>query len=269
VERLTVWHRTTPARLPAIEHEGLRTRADLGGVLGPLDAFDAAAPGRFARGRRVSAWLARETADARVGDHGAGLVSFTVDPRRVVGLPAAVRVAEPAGAWAAARPLAAWLAEGTPPADLEVHTDQPIRARLLRVRGISVDADALAPYGPLVAIIADADRLAAKLLVHLLLAVADDGPDDPAFLAACALAWREEPDPEGLAREVARADLEAVVEAVLAVHADAAPGAVAAVAAALDQLRAGSGEDVTLGAVVGERSARTLARVAAAGFTAG
>ncbi|MGA1078552.1 MAG: hypothetical protein ACO3VG_06240, partial [Nitriliruptoraceae bacterium] len=59
MDRVTVWHRTAPARLPAIEREGLRTRADLGGTLGPLDAFDAAATGRFARGRRVSGWYER------------------------------------------------------------------------------------------------------------------------------------------------------------------------------------------------------------------
>ena len=65
MSRVTVWHRTAPARLPAIEVEGLRTRADLGATLGPLDAFDTAATGRFARGRRVSGWYERSAADAR------------------------------------------------------------------------------------------------------------------------------------------------------------------------------------------------------------
>jgi hypothetical protein len=266
MDRVTVWHRTRPARLPAIEHDGLRTRADLGAALGPLDAFDAAATGRFARGRRVSAWLSRDEADARTAELGAGLVSFSVDPRRVVALPASARAADPASAWAAARPLAEWLTAGEPPADLEVHTDQPVRAKVLRVRGVHVGPEELAPYGPLVDAIADADRVAAKLLVHLLLATAEGGADDPAFLAACALAWRDEADPDALAREVARADLEAVVEAVLALQADAAPAAVAALRDGLSGLRSEVDDEVTLDDLVGQRSARTLERVAAAGL---
>jgi hypothetical protein len=265
MDRVTVWHRTAPARLPAIEREGLRTRADLGGTLGPLDAFDAAATGRFARGRRVSGWYERSAADARAGTIGGALVSFTVDPRRVMALPAAVREADPAGSWAAARPLADWLADGAPPADLEVHQDVPVRAKLLRLHAVDVPAAAMAPYGPLVAAVADADRLAAKLLVHVLLATASGGAEDPAFLAACALAWRDEPDDPRLPIEVARADLEAVVEAVLVDEADAAPEAVATLTAGLDALRAEAEEaGVTADELIGERSTRTLERIAAA-----
>jgi plasmid stabilization system protein ParE len=265
MDRVTVWHRTAPARLPAIEREGLRTRADLGATLGPLEAFDAAATGRFARGRRVSGWLTREAADARAAALGGALVSFSVDPRRATALPASVREADPAGAWAAARPLAEWLAEGREPADLEVHQDVPVRAKLLRLHAVTLDAGALGPYAPLVAAVADTDRLAAKLLVHVLLAVATGEADDPAFLAASALAWRDEPDDPRLPIEVARADLEAVVEAVLADEADAAPEAVATLTAALDALRAEAAEaGTTADDLIGERSTRTLERVAAA-----
>lgn len=265
MERVTVWHRTAPARLPAIEREGLRTRADLGATLGPLDAFDAAATGRFARGRRVSGWLTRDAADARAAALGAALVSFSVDPRRATALPASVREADPAGAWAAARPLAEWLAEGREPADLEVHQDVPVRAKLLRLHAVDVPAAALGPYAPLVTAVADADRLAAKLLVHVLLAVATGEADDPAFLAASVLAWRDEPDDPRLPIEVARADLEAVVEAVLVDEAERAPEAVAVLTAALDALRAEAADaGVTADELIGERSTRTLERIAAA-----
>lgn len=264
MDRVVVWHRTAPARLPAIEREGLRTRVDLGPSLGQLDAFDAAATGRFARGRRVSGWLERAAADADAAVRGTGLVSFTVDPHRAVAVPAAARVADPAGAWGSARPLAEWLAEPARPADLEVHSDQPVRAGRLRIHGLSAAEDGLGSYAPLVAAVADTDRVAAKLLVHVLLAAADGSPDDPAFLAACALAWREQEDPAGLERDVARADLEAVVEAVLAVHAGTAPEAVAALRAVIDGLRADADGDATLESVIGSRSARTLERVAAA-----
>lgn len=263
--RVTVWHRTAPARLPAIEREGLRTRADLGATLGPLDAFDAAASGRFARGRRVSAWFAREEADARTAALGGGLVSFTVDPARVLAVPARVREEDPAAAWGAARPLAAWLADGAPPADLEVHQDVPVRAKLLRLHAVALPDAALGVHAPLVAAVADTDRVAAKLLVHLLLATATGAPDDPAFLAACALAWRDAPDDPRLPLEVARADLEAVVEAVLVAEEAAAPEAVATLTTALDAVRA---EAADLGTsaddLIGERSTRTLERIAAA-----
>ena len=263
MDQVTVWHRTAPARLPAIEREGLRTRADLGATLGPLDAFDAAATGRFARGRRVSAWYARETADARAATQGGGLISFTVDPRRATALPASARTADPAGAWAAARPLADWLADGAPPEDLEVHQDVPVRAKLLRLHGVTLPDAALGPYAPLVAAVADTDRLAAKLLVHLLLATSTGAPDDPAFLAACVLAWRDAPDDPRLPLDVARADLEAVVEAVLVAEEPAAPAAVAALTAALDALRAeAAGAGTTADALIGERSTRTLERIA-------
>ncbi len=265
MERVTVWHRTAPARLPAIEREGLRTRADLGATLGPLAPFDAAATGRFARGRRVSGWYERAAADARVAALGGGLVSFTVDPRRAAALPASVREADPASAWAAARPLAEWLAAGSPPADLEVHQDVPVRAKLLRLHAVSLPERALGPYAPLVGAVADADRLGAKLLVHVLLASATGGADDPAFLAACALAWRDAPDDPRLPLDVARADLEAVVEAVLAAEEATAPAAVATLTAALDGIRADAADaGISADELIGERSTRTLERVAAA-----
>ena len=263
--RVTVWHRTAPARLPAIEREGLRTRADLGATLGPLDPFDAAATGRFARGRRVSGWLDRDAADARAATLGGGLVSYSVDPARVMALPAAVREADPAGAWAAARPLAAWLSDGAGPEDLEVHQDVPVRGKLVRLHAVDVAPAALGPYGPLVAAVADSDRVAAKLLVHVLLATSTGAADDPAFLAACQLAWREEPDDPRLPIQVARADLEAVVEAVLADVSDAAAEAVATLTGALDAVRTDAeAAGTTADDLIGERSTRTLERIAAA-----
>jgi hypothetical protein len=266
--RITVHHRTPPANLPSIERSGLRTRAERSRWLGPLDAFDAAALGRLSNGRRVSGWVSRSYADTRAEASGAGLVTFTVDPARVIAMRAGERAADPAAAWAGARSLAAWLAEAGSvealPDDLEVHQDQPVRAKLVTILAPTFSDAQLGELAPLVRAVADRDRLGAKLLVHLLLAASDGDPADPNYLAACALAWRDVPDADDLGGRVARADVEAVLEAVLAEHEEVAKAAVERLSALIVALRA-EGEELEqdVDAVVLERSDRALARILA------
>lgn len=267
--RLTLHHRTAAVNLPLIEVDGLRTRVDLSERLGPVGPFDAAAPGRFARGRRVSGWVSEPTGAAAAAAHGPGRVTFTVDPARVVAGRAADRVADPEGSWASMRPLAAWLTDvhgdlAALPEDLEVHQEQPVRAKLVRILAPDLDAAALGVYAPLVGAVADADRVAAKLLMHLALIAADGAAEDPGFLAACALAWRDAEDDRDLGRRVARADAEAVLEAVLVEHEDVAADGVGRLRAALDAARMtaeAQGGDV--GTTLMERSERSLARIVA------
>ena len=246
--RITLFHRTSAPNLPLIEVDGLRTRIDLSERLGPLGAFDLAATGRFARGRRVSGWVSRRHADAVRGQFGPGVVSFTVDPLRVLADRAEDREADPEGVWGRMRTLADWLAEvggdvGALPEDLEVHQERPIRAKLVRILALDTEDGALGHYGPIVAAVADADRLAAKLLMHLALIAADGDGADPAYLAACALAWRDEEDPQDLARRVARVDAEAVLEAVLVEQEDGAPEGVARLRDTFDALRSAAEDE--------------------------
>jgi hypothetical protein len=267
VDRVTLFHRTRPELLPHVEVEGLRTRVDLSGRFGPVGAFDEAATGRFARGRRVSGWVSRAHADAQQAALGAGLVSYTVDPRKVVAQPASLREQDPVAAWAAARPLTAWLADAAGdvaalPDDLEVHQELPVRAKLVRILAPTFSADELGPYAPLVDVVADADRVAAKLLVHLGLIASDGDTATPAFRAACAFAWRDEADGPDLGRQVARVDAETVLEAVLVAHEPDAPEGTAALLAVVDELRseaAAAGDDVT--GLLLQRSEAALSRV--------
>jgi hypothetical protein len=269
MDRVTVHHRTRPANLPSIEVSGLRTRAERSKRMGALDAFDAAATGRHANGRRVSAWVSRAYADTLRDELGAGIVSFTVDPRRVSAMRASVRAADPAGAWASARPLAAWLADAESglaalPEDLEVHQDQPVRAKLVTMLAPTPSDVQLGVFAPLVAAVADHDRLGAKMLVHLLLAASDGDADGPAFHAACAMAWRDAADASDLASRVARADVEAVLEAVLAEHEPAAPAAVTLLSDLLSVLREEGVEvDRPVDVMVMDRSDRALAAILA------
>ena len=264
MSRVTLFHRTSAANLPLIELDGLRTRVDLSDRLGPVGPFDAAATGRFAHGRRVSGWVSREHAAAFADVSGPGLVSFSVDPRRGLAARAADREADPAGVWERMRPLSDWLAEADGdiaalPEDLEVHQDQPVRAKLVRIHAPDLTDTDLGVHAPLVRAIADADRVAAKLLMHLALVVADGDPTDPAYLAACAFAWREQQDERDLSRRVGRADAETVIETVLVEHEDDAKDGVEVLRDALDALRAtadaASGD---LGALLMERSEASL-----------
>lgn len=238
--RVTVYHLTPVRRLPLIEEVGLRTRADLSAMLGPVDVFDQRAPGTFANGKRVSGWLDLNVARRHTGIHGPGLVSYTVDPSKSLAAPASLRLAEddPSDYWAAAKPLRDWLADaGGPPEDLEVHQNMPVRVKHVRLHAPLVSTAELAPFGPLIDAIVDQDRLAAKALMHLLIVASDADFDSAAFHAACACAWRDEPDAPGLMREVAELDPDKIVSAVLAEHQARAGEAVTTLRAALDDTR--------------------------------
>lgn len=265
--RITVHHRTPAANLPAIEVDGLRTRVDLSDRLGPVDAFDAAAPGRLARGRRVSGWVSDRYAASMRGGHGPGRVSFTVDPRRVVAGRAADRIADPEAAWGRMRPLAEWLDAsggelGALPEDLEIHQDQPVRAKLVRILAPDLGSAELGVYAPLVEAVADTDRVAAKLLMHLALIAADGDARDAGFLAACAFAWRDAADDRELGRRVARTDAEGALEAVLVEQEERAPEGTARLREVLDAARSASGSG-DLGVLLMERSEESLARIVA------
>jgi hypothetical protein len=269
VDRVTLYHRTLLVNLPLIELEGLRTRIDLSDRLGPVGDFDAAATGRHARGRRVSGWTSRSHAQALVGELGPGLVSYTVDPRKAVANRAADRAKDPSAVWDSVRPLTAWLEDAGGdvaglPDDLEVHQEQPVRAKLVRMHAPDLSADELGVHAGVVAAVADEDRVAAKLLMHLALAAADGDADGPAFRAACALAWRDEPDGRDIMLQVGRADAEAVLEVVLADLEDRAPDGAAVLLGVLDVLRSeAAGGGGALGQLMMERSERSLADIVA------
>lgn len=235
--RVTVYHLTLPRRLPLIEEEGLRTRADLSDRYGEPGDLDAAAPGTFGHGKRVSGYLSRDHAGDQVDVHGAGLVTYTVDPAKTLAAPASARDGDSAAYWDGARPLAEWLGDGAPPRDLEVHQNVAVRAKHLRLRAPLVRPGRLGDYAPLVAAVADDDRLSAKALMHLAVIASAGDFDSAAFLAGCALAWRDESDPPGLARELAETDPDKVASAALAEHGSTAPGAVAALRATLGDTR--------------------------------
>jgi hypothetical protein len=237
VARVTVFHLTPVRNLPLIEEEGLRTRADLSGRLGPVGALDASAPGTYANGKRVSGWLSREHATTTTAEHGPGLVSYSVDPRKTLAAPASLRLeGDPATYWDAAKPLAAWL-EGEVPDDLEVHANVPVRAKYLHLHAPLVGDDDLGEYAPLVAAVADEDRLSAKALMHLAVIASGGDFDSADFVAACALAWRDEPDPDGLVRELIETDPDKVASAALAEHGATAPEITGRLRHVLDETR--------------------------------
>ncbi len=240
--RVNVYHLTSPARLPLIEKEGLRTRADLSDRLGPPGPEDAAAPGRYAHGRRVSAFLSLEYARAQARELGPGLVSFTVDPERVLAIPASARGDHAAAYWAAGRSLKGWLAEGDPPQDLEVHQNVPVRAKHVRIQPALLEPEHLEDFAPLVEAVADVDRLSAKALMHLAIIASEGDFESPAFRAAVALAWRAEPDPETLARDLLEAGVDKVASAALAEYGTAGPDAVRRLRDTLERTRAWAAE---------------------------
>ena len=235
--RVTVHHLTPVRNLPLIEEEGLRTRADLSGRLGTVDAFDAAAPGTFANGKRVSGWLSADHAFSQAGDLGPGLVSYSVDPAKTLAAPASLRDGDPSAYWEAAKPLAAWQADGEVPEDLEVHQNLPVRAKYLHLHAPLVTDEQLGDYAPLVAAVADEDRLSAKALMHLAVIASEADFDSPDFLAACALAWRDEPDEPSLVRELIETDPDKVASAALAEHGEVAPDVTGRLRVVLDETR--------------------------------
>lgn len=235
--RVTVHHLTPVRNLPLIEEDGLRTRADLSGRLGPVGDLDQAAPGTYANGRRVTGWLSLAHAESTVADHGPGLVSYSVDPKKTLAAPASLRTGDPADYWQAAKPLADWQADGDVPEDLEVHTNVPVRAKYLQLHAPLVGADELGEYAPLVDAIADADRLSAKALMHLAVIASDGDFESADFVAACALAWRDEPDPDDLVRELMETDPDKVASAALAEHGATAPDVTGRLRHVLDETR--------------------------------
>ena len=241
--RVTVHHLTPPRRLALIEEEGLRTRADLSGRLGEPGSFDKAAPGTYAHGKRVSAYLDLDVARGHVDEHGAGLISFSVDPAKVLAVPSSARDGDPEEYWSRARPLSEWLAEDDAPDDLEVHQNVPVRAKYLRLHAPLLDADDLGPYAPLVEEVADEDRLSAKALMHLAVIASAGDFDSPAFLAACAFAWRDEEDRDDLVRELMETDPDKVASAALAMYGADAQDVVGQLREALEETRTWADEN--------------------------
>lgn len=241
--RVTVHHLTEPIRLPMIEEEGLRTRADLSGLFGPPGAFDLAAPGTFAHGKRVSGYLSLEHAKAHREEHGAGLVSYSVDPSKTLAARSADRDGDPEAYWASARPLSEWQRDADVPEDLEVHVNVLVRAKYLTLHApLFTDSD-LGDYAPLVAAVADEDRLSAKALMHLSIIACGGEFDSDEFRAACALAWRDTPDPEGLTRDLVEMDPDKIASAALAEFGSEAQDATARLREALEETRVWSEEN--------------------------
>jgi hypothetical protein len=238
VPRVTLYHCTRPKRLPLIEEDGLLTRAALSSYYGPPGELDQAAPGTYAHGKRVSGWLSEDHARAQVAELGGGFVSYTVDPAKTLAARAGTRDGDPTAYWAGARPLRDWLADGEPPTDLEVHQNVPVRAKHVRLHAPVVTADELGMYAPLVDAIADKDRLSAKAVMHLAIIACDGDFDAAVFTAACALAWRDDPDPSGLIRELIETDPDKVASAALAEHGDVAADATAHLREVLEETRA-------------------------------
>lgn len=238
MSRVPVFHLTPVKHLPMIEEEGLRTRADLSGLLGPVDEFDRAAPGLFANGKRVSAWVSREQAAGCAEEYGPGLVTWSVDPAKAIANRASVRgEATAADYWATTRPLAQWQDEGQLPEDLEVHVNVGVRTKFLQLLAPLATAHQLGDYAPLVAAVADEDRLSAKALMHLAIIAADGDFEGPEFTAASALAWRDAPDPKALTNELVDFGADKIASAALAEFGSAAPDAVARLREVLDMAR--------------------------------
>lgn len=238
MSRVDVYHLTRCVHLPMIEEEGLRTRADLSGMLGPIDEFDIAATGTFAKGKRVSGWVSRDHAVGQVDVLGPGLVSWSVDANKAVANTASRRAElEPAAYWDEIRPLAAWIADGDLPEDLEVHVNVGVRAKFVSLLAPLATDEQLGDYAPLVAAVADEDRLSAKALMHLAVIASDGDFDSPAFVAACALAWRDTPDPKALTNELIDFGADKIASAALAEFGADAPEASARLREVLDQAR--------------------------------
>ncbi len=255
MSRISVFHLTPTRRLPLIEEEGLRTRADLSERLGPIDAFDEAATGTFAHGKRISAFLDRDHAASKAAELGAGLVTFTVDATR--SMATSVDVSDAAAHWASVKPLSTFLDDA--PSDLIVHTNRPVRSKHVNILSPVVDDAALGDYASLVHAVADEDRLSAKALMHLAIIASEGDFDSPAFTAACALAWRDEQDDISIADELAELDPDKIASAALAEFGGDAPEATARLRQVLDETRAwGEQNNAEAGAALYARTALIL-----------
>lgn len=239
--RFSLHHLTRCANLPLIEADGLKTRAELTDRFGALSSFDTAATGQYAFGKRVSGFATLAARDANTPVLGGGYVEFDVDPARTLAQQASVTDLE--AYWATARPLAAWLADGDLPDDLDVHTPVAIRAKRLAIKAPRVTDTELDVFAPLVHQVADSDRLSAKALMHLAVIATGDNPDTPVFTAACALAWRDTPDPDALLRELGEYGAARLASAALTEHAQIAPEATAVLRSVLDEVRTWGSEN--------------------------
>lgn len=234
--RTTVYHLTKPRWLPLIEERGLRTRADMSSVLGQIDEVDAAAPGTYARGKRVTGWLSLDHARTTVSRFGHGLVSYSVDPAKTLAAPASQR-GDVQRYWDDAKPLASWLELATCPDDLEVHQNVAVRAKHVRLHAPLFVDDDLGDYAPLIGAVADEDRLSAKALMHVAIIASNGDFDSTEFAVACALAWRDESDEPGLIRELLDTDPDKVASAAIAAYGGAATDATARLRDVLEETR--------------------------------
>lgn len=169
-------------------------------------------------------------------------MAFTVDPAKALAVPASQRATavdegRPDRYWAAARPLRDWLDEPEVPQDLEIHQNMPVRVKHVEIRGGLFGAHHLGMFAALVDGLVDDDRLASKALMHLLLVACEGDFDSPAFAAACACAWRDEPDRPSLLRDLVEMDPDKIVSAVLAQQQAQAPDAVALLREVLEATR--------------------------------
>lgn len=235
--RVTVYHLTLPKRLPLIEEDGLQTRATTSSLYGPPGDLDAAAPGTFANGKRVSGWASEGFAKDQVGTLGGGFTSYTVDPGKTLAARAADRAGDPEAYWETAKPLKDWLDDGDLPDDLEVHQNVAVRAKHVRLHAPLLGEDELGAYASLVAAVADEDRLSAKALMHLAIIACDTDFDSEHFKAACALAWRDEPDPSGLMRELTQVGPDNVASAALAEFGGSSPELTTSLRQVLEETR--------------------------------
>src|SRR5690606_14062257 len=118
-----------------------------------------------------------------------------------------------------------WQADGDLPDDLEVHVNVPVRAKYVQLHAPLFRDEDLGEFAPLVDAVADEDRLEAKALMHLAIIASEGDFDSDAFRAACALAWRDEPDPDSLTRELVELDPDKIASAALAEFGSTAPDA--------------------------------------------
>ena len=153
------------------------------------------------------------------------------------------RESEPEEYWESTRPLAEWLDDGDVPEDLEVHLNVPVRAKYLRLHAPILDAELLGEYAPLVEAVADEDRLSAKALMHLAIVRCGGDFESPTFRAACALAWRDEPDRDGIISELVEIDPDKVASAALAEFGAQAPEATQALRETLEEVRVWADEN--------------------------
>ncbi len=118
-----------------------------------------------------------------------------------------------------------------------MHVNVGVRAKFLQLHAPLFRDEDLDDYAPLVAAVADEDRLSAKALMHVAIIASEGDFDTAAFRAACALAWRDEPDPDSLTRELVELDPDKIASAALAEFGSVAPDATTRLREVLDETR--------------------------------